>query len=137
MLLLTGCGDRIVADHNWYAVVDLRVTTLQPPLGGIPTTTVRISGRLRNGLTGKPAANTLVQETCVSYTKDGLPSLYNCRTFLNAGNNVYVAGGMVDNPLKSSTVMTDSPNVGRLVLTPLGPPSTTVGLKISALTGSG
>jgi hypothetical protein len=135
LLVLAGCGDRIVADHNWNAVASVRTTTVQP-IAGILQTTIRITGRLvTRG--GNLAANTLVQETCVSYNKNGRPSLYNCQVFLNAGKTVYVAWGMVVDPLKQATGMTDPPDVGRLVVTPLGGPSAATSLRISALTGSG
>jgi hypothetical protein len=90
---LAGCGDTITANHDWQSVSAL--VTVSANVG---STTVGqesvLTGVLVDGQQ-KPLFNTRFQNKCV---REGTSGPYRCLALLNAGHNVYVAGGLAEGP---------------------------------------
>ena len=96
---LAACGDPITANHDWKSVSAL--VTVSERVGG--TTVAKgtvLAGVLLNAK-GQEVLGTRFKEECVKVTGTGTATNYRCLALLNAGQKVYVAGGMATGPFNT------------------------------------
>ena len=68
--------------------------------------TIRITGSIDTGRTGRPVAGTAVVDSCTATSvPNGGMSSYQCLLIVNTGSKVYVASGTTGNPLESQSYL--------------------------------
>jgi hypothetical protein len=131
--VLSGCGDAITANHDWYALAS-HTSSQETFAPGDTTITDVYNGPLLTGRHGEPIPGTLIHKACTTYIKGGVNFGSSCQLFLNAGRNAYVANGQATYPT-NPTLVTEAPPYGRIIVTTIGADTKTVLLKVSARTG--